>query len=214
MYSEIVLPRRVRPQPQPHVNPGGDCGACVLGGLLNLQVTEVYDRYLEGKPKSLSWFDMRNALSQAYWTEERLDRFVEEIPMWPWEVHPPFLEWGPHAGHMSRGWYHYVRMAVDAGYYAIALVDVDKNGPFGGGSNHWVMIAGARGRREPFPDGKGAVIHEEVLVSCSSAKTPDEEWVGKGDFLNKRGGFNLLLARPPSPIKLGQRPPPEPLKLQ
>lgn len=193
--SEVVLSRRVVPQPVPHLQPGGDCGACALGGLLGKGVQEVYDLFMGGEAKSFHWKGMYDAL----WTAESrgwIDRLITAVPIWPWRLHEPFCEWGLHAGFQNLAWFAYVQMAVDAGYYGLALVDIDKKGPFGGGTNHWVMIAGARSREEPHEDGGGASIHHEVLVSCSSKRTPDEEWVDCGDFLIHRGGFNLLLARP------------------
>lgn len=198
---EKTLPRRVICQPVPYIQGGGDCGACVLGGAVGLgTVGEVYETYLDGKVGSFHWATMRDAL---YTAESRgiLDRVIADVPVWPWRIHEPFCEWGFHAGYMSLAWFRYVSMAIDAGYYGLAMVDIHKKGPFGGGTNHWVMICGARIRRSPIEADKpeDAVnwrYDDEVLVSCSSTRTPDEEWVDAGKFLNERGGFNLLLARP------------------
>jgi hypothetical protein len=143
---------------------------------------------------------MRDAL---YTAESRgiVDRVIADVPVWPWRIHEPFAEWGFHAGFMSLAWFRYVNMAIDAGYYALALVDIDKKGPFGGGTDHWVMICGARVRHVPLEPDKpddpvNYRIDDEILVSCSSTRTPDEEWVDPGKFLTQRGGFNLLLVRP------------------
>jgi hypothetical protein len=138
-------------------------------------------------------------MDAALWTAKRdglVDRFIADVPMWPQNAHPPFSEWGLHGGLQNLEWHAYVRMAIEAGYYGLAMVDIDKRGPFGGGTNHWVLICGARERWVPFADGGGAHGHNEVLVSCSSRRTPDEEWVDAGDFLKERGGFNVILARP------------------
>jgi hypothetical protein len=48
----------------------------------------------------------------------------------------------------------------------------------------------------PFKNWKRNYRKAEVLVSCSSTKTPAEEWVEADVFLKERGGFNVLLARP------------------
>lgn len=48
--TEVVLPRRAVPQPQPPVNPGGDCGACVFAGLTGLSFDTIYDRFLKEVP--------------------------------------------------------------------------------------------------------------------------------------------------------------------
>ena len=198
---EIALPRRVRPQCVPFMQNGGDCGACVLGGLLGLSIGETYESYNNGKIGSFHWSSMRDAL----WTAESrgiLDRVITDVPVWPWSINQPFCEWGMHAGFMSIAWFHYVSMAIEAGYYGLALVDIHKKGPFGGGTDHWVLVCGARVRRVPMENSKPDDTHvdyridNEILISCSSTRTADEEWVGPGKFLTERGGFNLLLARP------------------
>ena len=194
---ETVLPKRVVPQPTPLVLPGGDCGACVFGGLVGKTVPEVYEFCFKGEPKSFHWDAMCTALHEAE-REGLIDRLVMDVPIWPWELHSSFCEWGLHGSLQGLAWFNYVQMAVDAGYYAMALVDADKKGPFGGGTNHWIMLVGTRQRRVLHPTLPVATIHNEVLVSCSSRRTPAEEWVGQGPFLSERGGFNLLLARPTS----------------
>jgi hypothetical protein len=192
---ETALPLRVLHQPEPFIQDGGDCGACVLAGLLGKSVPEVYASFMEGKPGSFHWATMRDALQTAEgWG--LLERVLAEVPLWPWSLHAPFTEFSLHGGYQSLAWFHYVTMAMDAGYYGLGLVDIHQKGPFGGGANHWIMICGARTRREPLVGIPGNRIINEVLVSCSSTRTPDEEWVEPGKFLTERGGFNLLLARP------------------
>lgn len=39
---ELVLPRRVAPQPAPAIVPGGDCGPCCVAGVTGLDVDEAY----------------------------------------------------------------------------------------------------------------------------------------------------------------------------
>lgn len=192
---EVVLARRVVAQPVPNLQHGGDCGACVLGGLVGKSVQWVYDTFQEGRYKSFHWREMHDALLRA----ERfglLDRVVTDVPIWPASFHQSMASWCLPNTAMSLAWFAYVTMAFDAGYYGLALVDIHKRGMYGGGTNHWVLLAGARERREPFEDGGGSRIDNELLISCSSTRTPDEEWVEVSDFLRERGGFNLLLARP------------------
>lgn len=193
--GEVVLVHRAVPQPVPNLQPGGDCGACVLAGLLGKGVQEVYDTFKDGKALSFHWRDMHDALWKAE-SHGLLDRIVTDVAMWPWTGAAPFIEWGLHSGYQSIAWFNYLTMALDAGYYGLAMVDIHKKGCFGGGTDHWVLLCGARVRKEPFEDGKGASIKQEVLVSCSSTRTPDEEWVEASRFLIDRGGFNVLLARP------------------
>ncbi len=190
---EVVLKRRVVPQPVPHVFAGGDCGACVLGGLTGKTVKEVYDIFQDGKVAPFHWHAMYSALWEAK-SLGLVDRIITAVPMWVDNAHDGFWSWGLPSTMQSLAWFAYLQMGLDAGYYALALVDADKKGLNGHGTNHWVMLVGARTRRIPFEN--GATIEHDVLVSCSSTKTPDEEWVEVGDFLKERGGFNLLLARP------------------
>lgn len=192
--SEVVLPRRVVPQPTPEIVSGGDCGACVLGGILGMKIEEVYDHF-RGAREPLGWSHMRQALWDAK-HRQQLDRIrCDHYQTWQ-SGYSAFNEWGTPGWSQAGAWFEHLTMAFDAGYYAIALVDMEKKGPRGGGTNHWCMIVGSRMRWVPFPDGKGSRGHREILVSCSSRRTPDEEWVEDSDFLYERGGFNLMFARP------------------
>lgn len=42
--NKLILPLRVVPQPIPAIYVEGDCGACVLAGLLGIGIQEVYKR--------------------------------------------------------------------------------------------------------------------------------------------------------------------------
>jgi hypothetical protein len=191
--ESIVLPLRVPRQEEPFLVEGGDCGACVLSGVIGRPVPEVYDLVDKtkqtrlGKPHSISYWDMRNFLEQ-----NEGDLFAESItrhPMWM-----PYDGWAltfGNPGHMqSMGWLPYVRMGFRAGFYGLALVDQKKAGPTGAGPNHWVMVCGYRQRLE------GNTFHQELLISNSARSQPAEEWVGVIDFLRSWGGFNLFLVRP------------------
>ena len=85
-----------------------------------------------------------------------------------------------------------------AGFYGLALVDMQKRGAAGGGPNHWVLVAGYRERVEPFEveGDAGASIEQELFISNSASSQPAEEWVGVLEFLRSWGGFNLFLVRP------------------
>jgi len=192
---EITLPRRVVPQPQPHLNSGGDCGPCVLGGLLGWDPFRVYSEFCEGKIQSINYHNMHLALREAH-GRGLLDRVLVDAPIWlqPWMS--SLAAWGPHSNLHSIQWFHYIRLGLDAGHYGIANVDSTKSGAFGPGPNHWVLLCGARDVTVSL-DVPGAFrIDHQVLVSCSAASTPDEEWVDVNDFLRERGGFNVMLARP------------------
>lgn len=188
---EVILPRRVVPQPTPEINPGGDCGACVLAGLFGISVTDAYER-LQGKVKPFSHGEMRTALHEAV-RFDLADRIVPSPARWPKKGEGYFDDFGDLASRHCIEWWTYLRLAFDAGYYAIAEVDHARSGPVSQ-PDHWVLLVGVRERWPTDP--KGGKIDQEVLVSCSSRKTPDEEWVDAGDFLQRRGGYNALLARP------------------
>lgn len=183
--------------------PGGDCGACVLSGVIERPVPEVYDlvdaarTQAMGKPHSLSYYCMA-----AFLRRYQGDLFVEAILEHPqWHCMPSGwdLTFGNPAHMQSMGWVPYVRMALRAGFYGLALVDMKKAGPIGHGPDHWVMVCGYRERTEEKTgtDGKPWTSwHEEILVSNSARSQPAEEWVDVHDFLRSWGGFNLFLVRP------------------
>lgn len=159
-----------------------------------MKLEDVYDHF-RGAREPFSHREMRQALWDAR-RDNRLDRIQTDHYITWTSGYSLYNEWGTPGWSMANGWFEHLTMAFDAGYYAIACVDIDKKGPRGGGTNHWCMLVGTRMRWEPFQDGKGSVGHREVLVSCSSRRTPAEEWVQDTDFLYERGGFNVMLARP------------------
>ena len=193
----IVLPRRTLPQPQPHVNQGGDCGACVFSGLTGLAVHEVYERFGRGNRygehgtvSSLNEHEMRQALIDAR-SAGLLADYVIDHPHW--QTIDEMAWFGSPATHQCQQWWNYVRLGLRAGFYGVACVDHARQGLRGAGADHWVLVCG---EREIHPEETGA-IRQEVLVSNSSATAKPEEWVDLHDFLRDWGGFNLFLARPP-----------------
>lgn len=171
---EVVLPLRVVPQPQPHLNPGGDCSACVLAGLLGVGVEEVYVKFGDGAPKGLTYYCRMRILERAQ-SAGLVDRLVFAVPLWP-SAMDGFLPFG-HSGHLAaREWFNYVRMAVDAGYYGVASVQFEKTGAgfvAPPETNHAVLLCGVRER--VVPTEYGHRVDSEVLVSCSSKSSPDLE---------------------------------------
>ncbi len=193
--NETVLPRRVIPQPTPRIYEGGDCGACVLGGLFDLSVDKAYEVYSHGaKREPITYYNMMQALHDAQGNGSA-DRVITSTPLWPTPV--VHQAWGWSGAEMANHWFNYLQMGFDAGYYAIALVDIQKRGPNGGGTNHWVMLCGVRDRYGlPGAEENANRIYQEVLVSCSAGNTPDESWEDSIEFLEYSGGFNVLLVRP------------------
>jgi hypothetical protein len=98
-----------------------------------------------------------------------------------------FHSFGSPAMQESIPWFNQVRMAIDAGYYGLAMVDFDGKG--GPETNHWVLICGART--------DGAVLNKaitgQVLVSCS---VQGDNWYEARDFLTRKGGYDVLFVRP------------------
>jgi hypothetical protein len=195
---EIVLPRRVVPQPTPAIVPGGDCGACVLGGLLGISIERVYDD-LRGKRDSIHFSEMGRILRAAESTG-LASGAIDEPAFWlPFRGDDGVYSFGIQARDCGMAWFRLLRMALQAGYYAIAHVDYDRNvaSPRGRETNHWTAIVGARFSWQPNPHMAGTKCGvEEVLVSCSARKSPDEEWVERPTFLRERGGLDLLFVRP------------------
>lgn len=198
---EIVLPRRVVPQPTPFIVPGGDCGACVLAGVLGISIERVYDDLRE-KRDSIHYSEMQRLLRVA--DSRGLARgYCDDPPIWiPFGASTGFFTFGLNSWHMTGAWFRYLTMAFEAGYYAIAGVNHEKAGPMSHGRDHWVLLCGARSRFEPRPctcsdpNCRAGSYENEILVSCSSRATPDEEWVTPHDFLRNRGGLDALLVRP------------------
>jgi hypothetical protein len=186
--KEVVLPRRAVPQPTPNVYPHGDCGACVLAGVFGLTVEETYQRF-QGKVDTFNYYERRNAIRQAVW-EGLAEHCIDEFPEWPLNRIELQQEFGLTAWHQGGSYWNYLRMAFAGGYYGIAEVNYEKQGPEQP-SNHVVLLCGAREHR---PESR--TIQDQLLVSCSARSSPDEEWVEVHEFLKRRGGFNVLLVKP------------------
>ena len=199
MTVQIALERRALPQPTPHVVPDGDCGACCLAGALGVSIEMAYSLAAadeHARRYGLSWPNMRQALCNAK-ARGLIDRLIDDVPIWP--VWAGTATWGAPSWEMAYQWFGYVRMAIDAGYYGFAAVDHARGGPLVSG-DHFVIICGAREKEVHHPAPRNATeIVPEILVSCSSASTSAEEWVEVESFLTRRGGYNVLLARPRIP---------------
>jgi len=189
---EVVLERRVVPQPVPALSEGGDCAACVLAGVTGLSLELVVAELLNDKD-SVGYFDTRTALEIAH-NEGLLDRVVTDMPMWVERIGK--AAWGHPSWANSMAWFEYVQMAIDAGYYALASISFDGGGPLVD-TDHAVLICGVKQWIEPHPtvEGAGRYMHS-ILVSCSAKSSPAEYWIDAEKFLTEFGGFNVMLARP------------------
>lgn len=200
--SEIILPRRAVPQPSPGLSAGGDCGACVIAGVLGISVAEAYElqdkdeRPVNAKdqPYPFSWQGMGHALK--CWGRDALtDGVITETPLWPWEAWHNNMPWGLVGWQQNMAWWNYVRMGLLGGFYGIIQMDIDGRGPMFD-HNHWQLICGARLNFVPHPtmDGCGR-YDQDILVSCS-ARHPEGKWYDSRTFLRERGGFNVIMVRP------------------
>jgi len=117
---------------------------------------------------------------------------VLEMPYWTVQ-HPDMQAWGAAAWMSSLAWWNYLAMAVEAGFYAATVVDLNQGGP-GSAVNHWVVLAGVRKLWTGSVD--ASTGQYEVLVSSPARPEPVEEWVEVSNFLRRRGGYYLNLARP------------------
>jgi hypothetical protein len=180
--GEIVLSRRARPQQYPEINRGGDCGACALGGALNIDVSSLYEQFTSKGITNA--YEMARCLRCAS-SYGLADRIIETPCEWPSNRY--LRSFGSPAVHEYLCWFNYVRMAIDAGYYGLAQIDFSGNG--GPETNHWVLICGSRT--------KGAVTNEvitgDVLISCS---VTGEKWYEARDFLTRMGGYDVRFVRP------------------
>lgn len=204
---EVVLSRRPPKNPQPFIVSCGDCGACVLAGVLGIEVAEAYDRHesefyhrgpLDPEPakeipkrSAFSYHSMKRTLRSLYYAGE-IDRVIEDQPVWLMdqgiEVNGSF---GVSSLLMQGALRRYWLALFDAGYYGLAQVSMHGQGPFSrGGVDHWVMLCGMRERREE------STILLEVLIGDSALCHPQERWIGINEFLSKHGGFMALFARP------------------
>lgn len=184
--DEVVLPRRAVIQPLPAVFSGGDCGACVLAGLGGFSIGEVYARFThKGVPRPFTWGGFRRALTLMY-ARGLLDRVLLDPPLWIPVARD--REWGITGWSVAEEWFGYVRLALDGGYYGVCVVDLERKGPLAS-IDHAILIRGVR-------ELEGASLPVNQILVSDPARRDEDEWSEVGAFLRRRGGFNILLARP------------------
>lgn len=190
LNHEKILDRRAIKQPQPKLFNGGDCGACVLAGLFQKDTQWIYDE-LQGKVYPFSHITMDTALCKAY-SLGLIDRRIRQCPEWRAEDFQ--LTWGNPSWLQDQHWAEYISMAIDAGYYGIAHINMNGNGPLEL-TDHLVLICGYKEEVIPVLDGKGGKYQHSVFVSCS-ARHPEGKWYEVSDFIKHYGGFNCHVLRP------------------
>jgi hypothetical protein len=189
----VELPFRVVKQPTPEMHKGGDCGACVLAGLLGLTLEEVYAKlHRKGEPHHFGYETMCEALRRAYYDLKLIDRYITRTPHWPqWDAQ---RAWGDVSWTQQMEWREWLQLAFDAGYVALAQVKCIPE-PMMFDTDHWVMYCGTRLKWDG-PPGERKSGEYELLVSDSARSQPLEKWSIIGEHLKARGGFAVLLARP------------------
>lgn len=190
--KQHVLPNRAHPQPARHVVPGGDCGACALGGIFPIALRNAYALAFD-HPKPFGHLDLVAAAKRAVTTGLATD-CVTRIPHW--ELPESLRTWGNPSWAMNDRWFLLVDSLVRRGFYAVTNVSLEKKGPLGGDTDHVVLICGTREREDEKSTALGrpyVVLRQEILVSCS---VRGEEWVEVRELLTTWGGFNFVAIKP------------------
>lgn len=222
VVKEVSLPRRPPKNPIPSLNDGGDCGACVLAGILNIPIEKAYDlhcsgEYYGGKPiptvSSFNFHSMSKTLESltddlGFHDEGRnlLEHCVTDIPMWMIDQHHEMcgLSFGVSGAMQYSPWCNNVRAMLTGGYYGICQVYDGGHKELTnlyGSTNHWIMIAGWRyvyvKHTDHSSEGNATGHYEqEVLIGNSSNANPQEQWLPADKFLKNWGGFGVLWAKP------------------
>jgi hypothetical protein len=164
--------------------------------LTGLTVQEIYD--IKGEVRSFCHPTVQDVLGRLYW-DGHLDRLITKVPYW--SSGDAMRIWGDTAVLQADHWFAWVTMALEAGYYGLMHYNMDGNP--GQLPDHFVMVCGARVWHDPIPgklNDKGEpnawTLRHELLISCSSTRTEPEFWLGIDELFEKRGGFNIMLARP------------------
>lgn len=170
ILKQTILSRRPVKQPTPCLVEGGDCGGCVLAGLLGgpeagWTLERTYDElhqageYYGGKPverrssftrqsmvRSLSVLASDSGCRGGTNLPVLLDHIIEDVPVW---LTNDFVRDVPFGLRAQFEWRDYARALLNGGYYGLAQV---KHGGYApdaplkgwGTTDHWVMICGWR----------------------------------------------------------------------
>lgn len=203
VMQEIILERRSLSQPSPYIVNGGDCGACVLSGLLNISVKEAYTLHQvpDNMPKEhpFSLYTMKKTLEMLSPPfSSNFIHTVTEIPIWPFDyLLPTQSSFGLLGLTMFCSWKNYLIAMLHGGFYGVT--QVFNNGHFQLNhdnsvnayplTNHWVIICGWRNAKinNSFED--------QILISNSASNSPKEEWIEIQHFLKHWGGFNCMYVK-------------------
>lgn len=204
----IYLPNSVPRNYPTSLNKQGDCGACVLAGLLKISIEDAYENhesgcYHGGNPIPKIYSFCRSSMLR---TLERLNsktgpiaHIVKHTPIFPTA---PYKEqgmpFGLHGVSQFDAWTDYIRALLAGGYYGVAQVynNGHRDTTFHeyGMTNHWVLIKGWRLQWYMEPKNKEQICsgmgQQEICISNSARNSKHEEWVSIDDFLRLWGGFD------------------------
>lgn len=198
----IYLDKKVPRNYDSSLNKQGDCGACVLAGLLSITVEQAYElhesgSYYGGEPipkiSALSRSSMLRTLEKLE-SNKQIQHLVQHTPIFPFSVYKeqgsPF---GLSAGLQFDAWTDYIRILLTAGYYGVAQVYNNGHNQNTlneyGMTNHWVLIKGWRMQWRYDEKGSGSG-QQEICISNSARNAQHEQWIYVGDFLKNWGGFD------------------------
>jgi hypothetical protein len=221
VVKKVFLPRVPPKNYEVSLSDGGDCGACVIAGVLNISIEEAYELHCSGEyyggkpiPKISSWNrqSMRRTLEclADNWGNQLpaplFEHVVTDCPIWPFDSpHTSVgMGFGLTAGMQFSPWADYIRAMLMGGFYGITTVF--NNGYHGeirhyGQTDHWVMIKGWQYVFVQNEDPKTKELSsghysQEICIGNSARNSPQEEWMDLGDFLKYWGGFGAMWAKP------------------
>lgn len=221
VIKEVSLPHRPPKNPVPSLNMGGDCGACVIAGILNISIQEAYELHCSGEysggnpiPK-ISSFNFHSMIRTLECLTDDLgikpnpilEHCVTDIPMWLVNQHHEIsgVSFGVSGAMQYTPWCNMIRAMLTGGYYGICQVfnrgHTELNSLYGT-TNHWVMIVGWRYVYIKHSDDISGHYEQEVLIGNSANTCPQEEWLPVDKFLKNWGGFGVLWAKPIQQNKL------------
>jgi len=202
-------------QPSPRFHSYGDCGACCLAGAVGWtaeRLPELYEGSLQPfhggstrtyKDSPLNWQDLIG--KGGPWLHNKL-RLIEPVVIdpvgpdmsrWQQDLHNP---WATAPWSLIDPWFHRLRLYLQSGYVGMTTITFEGDGPyekrsdgsmFNRGTNHWVLLNGAKAIREQRGDG-GFTQVEMVRVSCS---VKGDYWANAREFLTLYGGYWLAFIR-------------------
>ena len=209
---EILLGIQQVPQPSPAKNNGGDCFACSLTAAFRhlFPETEIDFDKIWGAFTTTYYKSEKTCTDNTWSGLERATRAVANQYDLRIEVDHDILIPRFRPDTWSHAWFSYapqgewteaVERYLRSGYVILTEINFAGVGPVsrgeGGrlyfnGTNHIVVVDGARQIWEKFEDGQGSSLNYYVHVVCSSKGA---YWIRTLDFLKDHGAAGWFLLR-------------------